>query len=403
MMEEYELLAKSRQITRYNQQNMAQSETGLLDLTQQEEIIKGSELMVLLWEPLPAEERVNDWGVPFNQRMYEACLKRIPVFADAECILVQKGIIVTNAPVRVLPTMQGNYRAGQEPEIDRFAKGRLKLGEGVLIYCSDLSNTWYFVRSRQFYGWVLQRQVALADAYHWEQYQNERSFVQLLESRDGLEFFAGNGCKKQEEVLMGTRLVLQEAGRDYFIVSIPQRNAEGKVYMQLSSIPRRKSWYAGELPLTIQNIRAQASKMLGEPYDWGGKQGYRDCTGLISDLFLVFGVHFAGNSTMQMAQIGVKHLTECYARKDKKLLLQHLLPGTVLYLPGHAMLYLGYAEGKYRILHSVYQLGLKMDDGVLPHKIKRVVTGDLEQLRSDGKAFLEHWNAYWEPGIISCN
>lgn len=403
-MEEYSLIAKNHQIVRYNQQNLHLPATGLLELSDEcEERIQGRALMKLLWETLPGEERVNDWGAPFTEKMYAACLHRIPVFADEAEIAVQKGIAVTNTAIRVLPTMQGNYRKGQEREIDRFAKGVLKLGEGVLIYARDVTDSWYFVRSRQFYGWVLQKNIALADEVYWRQYMAEREFVQFLGSRETLSFFEFNGCQSQEEILMGTKLVLHEAGREYFVVSLPRRDAEGKLYMMLSEIPRKREYYAGELGLTMQNIKAQGSKMLGEPYDWGGKYGYRDCSSLISDLYLVFGVYFAGSSMMQTAQAGVKCLASNCTWQDKKRLLRELMPGTVLFMPGHVMLYWGYEQEKYRILHSVYQIGLASPEGVFPHKIKRVVMGDLEQLRTDGKPFLEHWNAYWEPRIISCN
>ena len=402
-MEEYALIAKNHQIICYNQQNLRLPATGLVELTECEENIKGRALMELLWEPLPTEERFNDWGAPFSERMYEVCLQRIPVFSDEADIEVKKGIVVTNTAIRVLPTMQGNYRAGQERELDRFAKGLLKLGEGVLIYTQDKTKTWYFVQSRQFYGWVLQKDIAFAESKYWEQYMTERQFVQFLGSRQALNFIEHNGCQNREKILMGTKFVLHDTGREYFIVSLPRRDEQGKLYMLPITIPRGGEYYAGEPGLTIQNIKAQGSKMLGEPYDWGGKHGYRDCTGLISDLYLVFGVYFAGNSTMQAAQVGVRHLAKNCTLQDKKRLLHKLMPGTVLYMPGHAMLYWGYEQGKYRILHSVYQIGLQSEDGVLPHKIKRVVMGDLEQLRTDGKALLQHWDAYWEPRIISCN
>ena len=402
-MEEYELIAKNQHIFYYNQQNLRLAATGLAELTQSEEVLKGHTLMELLWEPLPTEERVNEWGIPFSARMYEACLRRIPVFSENEAVRVKKGVLVTNSAVRVLPTMQGNYRAGQEGELDRFAKGMLKLGEGVIIYCSDLSEEWYFVRSRQFYGWVLRKDIALAEETHWQQYMTEREFVQFLGSRKILEINEQNGCQSQEEILMGTKLVLHYAGREYFVVSLPRRDKEGKLYMLPISIPRKGEYYAGELGLTIQNIKAQASRMLGEPYDWGSKHGYRDCSSLISDLYFVFGVYFAGNSKMQAAQAGVRHLAANCNLRDKKRMLKQLMPGTVLFMPGHVMLYWGYDEGRYQILHSVYQIGLLSKDGVLPHKLKRVVMGNMEQLCSDGQSFLKHWDAYWEPRIISCN
>lgn len=401
-MEEYQILAKPRQLARYNQGNLLRPETQLVDIAMQADSIDGAELMALMGEPLPVDERVNDWGAPFTAAMYQECCRRIPQFRPKEEIVVQKGVAVDNAPVRCFPTMMGNYCHGQQGELDRFAKSMLKLGEGVLVYCSDSSNTWFFVRSRQVFGWVLQEDIAIADEQHWHQYMDEQNFVQLLSSRHWLRFTGFNGCTAQQLVLMGTHLVLHDAGYHHFLVSLPQRSAKGRLVMLQTIIPRNGLYYPGYLPLTIQHLRSQGSGMLGEPYDWGCKYGYRDCTALVSDLYGVFGVYFASNSRMQMAQLGVKEIPAPCTIAERKALLDDLLPGTVLYMPGHAMVYLGREQREYRILHSVYQIGLETREGVLSHKVKRVMEGHLEQLRTNGQTFLHDLTAYWEPGIISC-
>ncbi len=45
----------------------------------------------------------------------------------------------------------------------------------------------------------------------------------------------------------------------------------------------------GDLPYTHENVTAQAAKMRGEVYGWGGMLGGRDCSALVGDVYRCFG------------------------------------------------------------------------------------------------------------------
>lgn len=135
--------------------------------------------------------------------------------------------------------------------------------------------------------------------------------------------------------------------------------------------------------------------MLGEPYGWGGTSYYRDCSSLVVDVFSVFGLHLPRNSRQQMQMLAVERCPS--GREQKYQFIAALPPASVLYFPGHAMLYLGRQGNSLEILHSVYAIGLPAVDKIIPHKIRRVVQGSLQQRRVNGELLLDAVTACWVP------
>ena len=96
-----------------------------------------------------------------------------------------------------------------------------------------------------------------------------------------------------------------------------------------------------------------------------------------------------------MQMVGIE---QCPGNRDQKYAFIANLPaGSVLYFSGHAMLYLGRRENQLEILHSVYAIGLPAQQEVIPHKIKRVVQGNLQQRRANGEQLLDAVTACWIP------
>lgn len=403
MFRGHRIILNPHQIEQFHQKNLQNPDTILADLLNIPYHVTGQELQKLFYaEPLPQEPRYDYLGNEYTTEMYQRILERLPQWSQEVMLEVQYGVMTDNSEMRCYPTMVCNYKEPFADDLDRFAKTLLKYGEPVVVYCQDLSGAWSFVRSQQMMGWIQTKTVSVTeDEALWNQYVRERSFVQVIASRNEIDYIDFRGCRRTQLVLMGTRLVLHDASCCSLLVSLPQRSDEGQLSMLQTMIPRNSNFYLHFLPLTLQNIVAQMKKMLGEPYGWGGAGCYRDCTSLVSDGFSVFGFILPRNSSQQRQMFGVQSIAANESDACRKALLKGLPPGTVLYFPGHAMVYLGYAQGEYRILHSVYEIGLDTLEELLPHKVCRVMEGHLEQKRANGKSFLSSLTEYWDVTQLS--
>ena len=133
----------------------------------------------------------------------------------------------------------------------------------------------------------------------------------------------------------------------------------------------------GFLPYTKRNVIAQAFKLLGGPYSWGGKEAGWDCSALTQDVFGIFGIKLPRNSSWQ-AQVGEE--IAAFMRStptEYKLDTTHLWQPAVTFLrlPGHIMLYLGEDDGKPYAIHAIW--GVPDKDGNII-KVNKVAVTDLD-------------------------
>jgi cell wall-associated NlpC family hydrolase len=99
--------------------------------------------------------------------------------------------------------------------------------------------------------------------------------------------------------------------------------------------------------------------MIGQPYGWGGYGGNRDCSALLRDLFLPFGLWLPRNSAAQAKYGRVTSLAGLTPEaKEQTLLRQGQAFLSLVSMPGHIALYLGNYKGRALIFHSLW--GLRM-------------------------------------------
>lgn len=397
MMFSSKIVLNQSQIEMINWKNTKRPATGLVNLLEEAEEFDAERIITLLTkENFPDEPRYDKDGNRYAACFYETLQKRMLENVTAESLHMKYAVVITNSFLRTFPTMAGNYRLGELGELDRFAITLLKLGEPVLVYCQDGSGKWSFVRNNQVYGWILTEALAWEnDFFRWRQYCSDREQLLVADSRRVLDYIDFAGCSQKQLLLMGTKLPLYDASTHTFVVGLPTKNEKGNLVMLQLMVQRDGVYIPGPMPLSAQNIISIGKKMLGEPYGWGGADYYRDCTSLIADLFSVFGFCFPRNSSQQMQMYGL----ECCrgTREEKYQYISNLPAGSILYFPGHAMLYLGRQGNQLPILHSVYAIGLPAVSEIIQHKIKRVVQGNLQQRRVNGELFLDAVTACWVP------
>lgn len=270
-------------------------------------------------------------------------------------------VAVANTALRVLPSAEPAFR-------NRFLPGEgypfdmlqnTAVWAGTPLYLTHLSSdgAWALALCPYASGWVPMSDVAFAD----EAFRNSfRSLPLLAVTRDRVPLSDDSGLFRFQGRI-GMLLPLVSAGSSGYEVLLPARDARGQAVALHGRIAPAD---AAPLPLpaTAGTLARLAESMMGEPYGWGGLYGYRDCSALLQDLFAPLGLGLPRNSRQQ-AKAGEYVSLEGLSDADKEaLILERGAPlATLLWKPGHILLYLGRYDGRAVALHDVWGLRTRED------------------------------------------
>ncbi|CZE48466.1 M15 family metallopeptidase [Campylobacter geochelonis] len=226
------------------------------------------------------------------------------------------------------------------------------LGINYPLFVSHLSKDgdFAFVQNDAVWGWVDTRDVKFISKEQTNMFKNS-NFITILKDRTPIKDSHGNFLFYGR---VGTILMFERSDKDNFY---------GKVFTQKGL----KNYHISKENATIwpavlsdKNIKKSIASILGEPYGWGGFSYYRDCSLFTKDIMASFGIWLPRNSK---AQANVyKSINLAGLSNDEKLEIIKK-DGTpylsVLYMPGHVMLYTGVVDGKVTITHNAWGIGTK--------------------------------------------
>jgi hypothetical protein len=275
-------------------------------------------------------------------------------------------VALAKIPLRCGPRTEGLYTPALDLAFDRNACSTVRPQEPIEILM-DGPNGMRLARSRYTLGWIA------ADAPLSPPVPtNERAAVlgprkaQLL----------GAAELEGQSLPAGTQLPLVE---DQVVVATGDgfRHAAKPA----DAFPTRRD-------LTRRAVLEAAFALEGEPYGWGGRDGERDCSRFLLDVFATFGIQLPRHSARQ-AEAGTFSVdVEALSRREKALLLESANHQgvTLLHFPGHIALYLGENdEGEPMAIHAFSEYlepceGLTGDEGEpleIANRVDRITVSDL--------------------------
>ena len=269
-----------------------------------------------------------------------------------------KAITVRETHVRELPTQLPRFAhptdPGQGYPFDLFEYATLHPGTPVLITHRSRDNAWLYVETALISGWVLQDDIALTDEAFREAYRAD-SMAAIV--RDGVRLEHQGRFLAIADV--GAILPIVSADAAGITVRVPERDLSG--YARITSVRLDAADAAPKpLPLTPEQVAALGNAMMGQPYGWGGLLGNRDCSLLLRDLFVPFGVWLPRNSVVQSKawdRIPFGNISP--AEKEARILREAVPFATLLWMPGHIALYVGEYEGQAVMYHSFWGIRTK--------------------------------------------
>jgi hypothetical protein len=329
------------------------------------------------------ERRYNGGGESVEDRLYDALREEMNLTAVPEKVMPRWGVTVRRTSIRSFPTDQGSLTAPDPAGSDLFQETEVDIWTPLVILHRSKNGQWAFVQIYHYNGWMKLDDVAVAgDKEALFGFLNQPEF--LIATGSWVESQITENVSPKIRFMMGTRIPLvprQRISRELFqhnpqgnhVVWIPARDEKGLFRPVMAYISTRADVHRGYLPYTRRNLLKQAFKMLGERYSWGGTFEGRDCSRLFVDTYRTVGIMLPRNASEQM-KVGVDRFENNVGER-----FDRLLPGAGLYMPGHAMLFIGNHDGKSYIIHSTAAYRNIPGEEIRP--VRGVVVADMSVLQ----------------------
>lgn len=298
-------------------------------------------------------------GRIYNDAVYQSI--RANANEEAFGLISVPAITVKNALLRNIPSDLPIFGDPSEPgegePFDYAANSAVSVGYPMLLSHYSRDGAWAFVRNDGVWGWIRSDVIKRISPQQADIYANSK-FITIL--RDGAVVYDENGAELFR-ARTGTILPYDFSGeRDLGGTLGVQSGFGGEILTQFGekryfvSAEDARFWPA---PLDEQNSKIVAASLLGQKYGWGGYKFLRDCSLLTKDFLANFGLWLPRNSKAQSGRGERFSLAGMSA--DEKLSFigkNGVAYKTLLYMPGHVMLYVGQVDGEPAVLHDIWGL-----------------------------------------------
>lgn len=310
----------------------------------------------LLHDPLPSADlkRYDARGRRLKAAYFDAISENMDLNGVDGLNEVRPCVIIERADVKAFPTDGPVLISPAKKGFDAFQYSSVYPPERAALLHVSKDGRWGFFQTPTVRGWIRLDKVALLD----EDRENGKTGPQgaLVVTGSKVRVYGDGKFKKViGTVPMGAVLGFKEAkGGGGYVVRFPEAGADGTVIWADGYLKKGADVSEGFLPYTKRNVIEQAFKMLGEEYGWGGRDGKRDCSEFIKDLFASMGIRLPRNSRDQRS-IGTVLYGRDYPEEAIEDALANAEPGiTLLGLNGHIMLYIGDRDSRPYVIHQIY-------------------------------------------------
>ena len=330
--------------------------------------------------------------------LWENC--RIDAIRDEATVLF--GYSVKRATLKSWPTDTFIGEEADDTFYDANAASECMPYLPVCVLHESTDGQWYYCLMYGMRGWVRKDAIAICDSRdEWMMRQQQEECLVVTGKELRLAEDPLTPALSNLVLPMGTVLPLVSTdglpdeinGRATFgnyVVLLPVRDTDGSLYNEYALIPVSADVHVGFLPYTRENVLRQAFKLLGDRYGWAGMFGANDCSGMVHEIVACFGLTFPRASVTQQQAPAMKRVDlNGKSNEEKTAILDKTPAGTLLYFPGHIMIYLGKADGNYYVISSV---GTFVQNGNAEH-VSNVIVNTLNTQRANGTTWLDNISA----------
>jgi len=282
--------------------------------------------------------RYSTDGTLLNDNYYTSIYNNMNLGNLNNTNILKFGIIVSRSSLKKFPTTDCAF-SSTTSSYDRFLETTLYVGEPIVILQESADSKFYFVAMYNYMGWVNKNNIALCSRDLLYMYATCPNFLTITNNNT-------LSMNNNIQLDLGSKLPLLAVDINYNLVGlIPAKRTDGSLYFIRDSI-YRIDCYKGYMDYSTRNLIKITTKIIGEPYGWGGSNNSRDCSSYVMDVFRVFGINLPRNTNEQ----------ENIPAHTKKIMNTHdfstLDIGTLLFMDNHIMIYLGTYQDIQYIIHD---------------------------------------------------
>lgn len=326
----------------------------------------------------PTRKLFDSAGQPIADAAIDALMQNLDRDAVPMRQPQRNGLVVHRAALRSMPTSLRVFSEAGNTDIDRFQESALFPGTPVLIVHHSRDRQWLFVVGERYAAWVEAAAIAEGSAAQVAGYAAHGPYRIVIGATVQTVFTREQPGVSKLQLDMGVRVpVLADWPADEAVngqhpyasdvIDLPLRKADGSLERVPALLQKNADTASDYLPLTEANIIGQAFKFLGERYGWGHDYDARDCSGLVSDVYQSMGVLMPRNTRDQSVSPALRKrlFNEADDRMARLQAARALLPGDLVYIPGHVMMVIGSIDGAPYVIHDTAGLSYRLADGSL--------------------------------------
>ncbi len=333
-----DLLLSSKDIKNYNEEIRKKSNS-FYDIDSMNSLTREEILSYIEKYQLP-ELPKYDGELEITASIEKEILDNRNISAIISSDAISKGLIVRRTNLKSFPT---DYHFFDEREgvFDSLQETELSVNTPLRILHVSSDGKWNFVVTETYAGWVKEEDIVICSDDEWDYFINNSSFAVITTAVLDIS----------DTILdMGVKLPFVKTTPEGYELILPARDERGKLTKKSIVVSRDKA-HIGYLPYTVRNIYIEAFKYEGIPYSWGGMDYGVDCSSYVSNVLKTFGIILPRNTSSQKISAGKIIDLSNKNIPEKREVLKENFP-SLLYQPGHVMIYLGRRDGHDYIIHA---------------------------------------------------
>ncbi|MBR0112875.1 MAG: SH3 domain-containing protein [Clostridia bacterium] len=402
-----DVVLNEAQIRKFNTENnklIGSASSGSFSLQSIKETISGitvREIIESIKMPDPKEPLFINGAKVGNEYAY-ALTANIAKDAVPEKVEVKFGFSVCRDTMRKYPTADYANNEADDYFYDSFTMSDLLPFSPLAVLHESADGEWLFVASYVCCGWVARNDVAICSSRSdWLKRQSPEDFL-VVTGRE-IRLSEDPYCKELSNLLVPMGVIMplvkladipssinRRSAYGCYVVKLPVRLADGSLSDAYSLIPHNSDVSVGYLPLTRANVINLAFKLQGDIYGWAGAFNSSDCSGIIRQIFMCFGMQFPRVGSQQVNALTLPSRDVSQLNEKEKLEVITSLPaGSLLYFSGHIMIYLGTdSENEPYALSSVGSISTTELSGEVMQVNTVLVSSVIRTVRKTGVSWL---------------
>ncbi len=273
-----------------------------------------------------------------------------------------KAITTKRVDLKSLPMSDAYYRdpsqTGEGFPFDYNQNSSYSINMPLFVSHYSVDGNWAFVHGAYAFGWVEKKDIALVDDNFITKFKNGNYAITI---EDNLRL--KNENKPISLVKLGTIFPYDTDG--YMFAT---KDANGMAVLQKAHPSKAEMIAKKPVAFTPENIAKIATAFVNEPYGWGESCETRDCSALTRDFFAPFGIFLRRNSSQQAGDGTRISLAGLNKEEKKAKILANAVPfRSMLFVPGHIVLYIGEYNNEPIVMHAYW--GIRQKD------YKKLITG----------------------------